>query len=205
METGCSLLDRKKARVRQTFIEVATRLFLERGFDNVSVDEITEVAEISRSTFFRYFLTKEALVFRNHSERLQRFRDALTGAPAELGPLEAIAHAFVDLSLYYQSRRDELLDEYRIVTTSTYLVTRDIELDFGFERAIAAEIERRMAGAPDARMRSRIFGGALFGVARACLEDWFEGGCREDLAQMGTDALNVFNEGLYAKPATQGT
>ena len=55
--------ERKKARTRKTLADAALRLFLERGYDQVGVKEVAEAADVSVSTLFAYFPTKEALVF----------------------------------------------------------------------------------------------------------------------------------------------
>jgi AcrR family transcriptional regulator len=55
--------ERKKAHTRALISDVATRLFLERGFDGVTVKEIADAADVSPTTVFAHFPTKEALVF----------------------------------------------------------------------------------------------------------------------------------------------
>lgn len=55
------LRERKKERTKQRIAEVALRLFTERGFDAVTVNEISEAAEVAKATLFTYFPTKESL------------------------------------------------------------------------------------------------------------------------------------------------
>lgn len=57
-----SLREKKKIETKNKIIEVAGRLFKEKGFNNTTVDEITREAEIGKGTFFNYFPTKEALL-----------------------------------------------------------------------------------------------------------------------------------------------
>jgi AcrR family transcriptional regulator len=70
---GQGLRERKKARTRKRIADVAMALFVERGFDDVTVAEIADLAEVAPSTVFAYFPTKESLVFDEdeaHEERL---------------------------------------------------------------------------------------------------------------------------------------
>ena len=70
------LVERKQRRARQRIIEAARELFLERGFDGVSVGDIAERAEVGRTTFFRHFGDKQEVVFAQEQELL----DTITAA-----------------------------------------------------------------------------------------------------------------------------
>lgn len=63
--------------------EVAQELFLERGFDEVSVDDIAAAAGVSRRTFFRYFSTKADVLWVEAPAELGRFRELLAAAPLD--------------------------------------------------------------------------------------------------------------------------
>ena len=65
------LVERKQRQARQRIIEAARELFLERGFDGVSVGDIAERAEVGRTTFFRYFGDKQEVVFAKEQELLE--------------------------------------------------------------------------------------------------------------------------------------
>jgi AcrR family transcriptional regulator len=61
--------ERKKAATRKAISDVATRMFLERGFDDVSIREVADAADVSPTTVFAYFPQKEALVFDEDDEQ----------------------------------------------------------------------------------------------------------------------------------------
>ncbi|WP_405937885.1 TetR/AcrR family transcriptional regulator [Streptomyces sp. NBC_00726] len=63
MTEGMGLRERKKRETRRRLLETATKLFSERGFDQVSVAEIADAADVSKMTVFNYFDSKEDLVF----------------------------------------------------------------------------------------------------------------------------------------------
>src|ERR1700716_2088893 len=82
------LRERKKAKTRAAIQRHALRLFREQGYDATTVDQIAEAAEISPSTFFRYFPTKEDVVLEDEYDPL--IIEGLLAQPADLPPLEAV-------------------------------------------------------------------------------------------------------------------
>jgi AcrR family transcriptional regulator len=77
------LRSRKKARTRVAIEEVALALFAEQGFEATTVEQISERAEISTATFFRYFPTKADVVLCQQDAQLPRLREAILERPAE--------------------------------------------------------------------------------------------------------------------------
>jgi AcrR family transcriptional regulator len=73
--------ERKKAATRQALADAALRLFLERGFSNVNLREVADAADVSTATLFKYFPTKESLVFDEDADQ----QDAVVAAVRERG------------------------------------------------------------------------------------------------------------------------
>ncbi|MBC2904082.1 TetR family transcriptional regulator [Streptomyces cupreus] len=88
------LRERKKRRMYEAVSEVAIRLFLEKGFDAVSVAEVAAAAEISKPTLFRYFPAKEDLVLYRISDHEDEA--ARVVAEAEGSPVDALRRHFLD-------------------------------------------------------------------------------------------------------------
>jgi AcrR family transcriptional regulator len=86
------LRERKKQKTRWAIQEHAMRLFAQQGYDETTVEQIAAAAEVSPSTFFRYFKSKEDLVIQDRYD--DAIFEAIRSAPAELAPLPAIRHAF---------------------------------------------------------------------------------------------------------------
>lgn len=93
-----TLRQRKKASTRQGLLEAALHLFGEKGFARTSVDEIAAAADVSRSTFFRYFGSKEAVLFGATDEAGELFIGFLRARPQKEGPFEAFEEALVQLA-----------------------------------------------------------------------------------------------------------
>jgi AcrR family transcriptional regulator len=81
------LRERKKRATRQAISDVATQLFTERGFDNVTVAEIAAAANVAKMTVFNYFARKEDLFFDREDESRELPRAALAGRPPGESPL----------------------------------------------------------------------------------------------------------------------
>lgn len=88
------LRERKRALTREAILAAAGRLFEERGFDDVTVAEIADAANVSVKTLFVYFRSKEDLVFTD-TWLLDLCLDALRQRPPGTGPGEAIADALI--------------------------------------------------------------------------------------------------------------
>jgi AcrR family transcriptional regulator len=81
---------RKRLATRQGISVAATRLFLERGFDHVTVDEIAAAADVGRMTVFNHFPRKEDMFFDRDEEGREILRDALRRRDPRLAPIETL-------------------------------------------------------------------------------------------------------------------
>ncbi|TXS41185.1 TetR family transcriptional regulator [Streptomyces sp. uw30] len=87
------LRERKKQRMYETVSETAIRLFVEKGFDAVSVAEVAAAAEISKPTLFRYFPAKEDLVLYRIADHEDEAARIVREGPS---PVEALRRHFLD-------------------------------------------------------------------------------------------------------------
>ena len=98
MTTLSDRRSRKRLATRQSISIAATRLFLERGFDHVTVDEIAAVADVGRMTVFNHFPRKEDMFFDRDEEGFEILREALRKRDPGLAPVETLrllAHRLV--------------------------------------------------------------------------------------------------------------
>src|SRR3984957_14510442 len=86
-----SLRERKKARTRASLREHALRLFREQGYQATTVEQIAAAAEVSPSTFFRYFPTKEDVVLQDDMDL--RLVESLARQPPDRSPIAAVRAA----------------------------------------------------------------------------------------------------------------
>ena len=187
------LRERKKARTRAAIREHALRLFREQGYNATTVEQIAEAAEVSPSTFFRYFPTKEDVVLQDDFDLLGM--EAFEAQPAELSPVAALRAATAKI---VATLTPEELAQFRETTRLTLTVpeVRARALD-EFARTIdeiAAAIAKRTGRAPD-DFAVRNVAGALIGVIMSATMPWSEGP-NQDMFQRIDAALAHLEAGL---------
>ncbi|HZN78542.1 MAG TPA: TetR family transcriptional regulator [Mycobacterium sp.] len=162
------LRDRKKIQTRMTIRNEAMRLIEENGYANTTVEQIAEAAEVSPSTFFRYFPSKEMALMANDLD-LVTIR-ALEQQPADLPSLQAFRRA-LEITMATLSE-----DEWRFERARLRMVLSIPELKAAqFEEyrstvaALTAADCRRTGRAPD-DFEVRVFVGALAGGLMAVLD-----------------------------------
>jgi AcrR family transcriptional regulator len=140
--------DRKRLETRNSLAAVALELFAERGFDAVTVNDIADRADVDPSTFYRHFVTKEAVIFSDFDAAITRIGDAVRAQPADLPVLESLRVSVKDLAamlmldLDTELRRAELIEATPSVRAQG-LAVREALID---EAALA--IAERMAVDP---------------------------------------------------------
>ncbi len=165
MSNRPGLRDRKKQATRQAISDVATGLFIARGFDNVSVSEIADEAQVARKTVFNYFPRKEDLVFDREDEVRDLVRDALAQR-GERSPVRAFQALMRDLverqhPLFRMSARP--VQFWRTVRESAALTTHARELQVILADDLALMLALA-AGQPRADPAARLAGAMLMGA-----------------------------------------
>ena len=196
METRPSLREQKKIETRLTLIGEARRQFLAKGYEATTIDEICADVRVSRRTFFRYFSSKEGLVFPNRERRLERFRAFLADPRPDRDVFSTLRAVTVLLAEEYTGHRDQLVALQELINSSTTLLAREREIDREWERALEEAFSLEAGDTPEARRRARVLAGASIGVIRATLRHWFEGDGTEDLGALGLEAIDALERGF---------
>jgi AcrR family transcriptional regulator len=155
-----SLTARNRERARREIAEIAVRLFGERSFDAVSVDEIAAASGVSRRTFFRYFGSKEDVLFHRHQEHVDELRELLFAADGtgDLGHLRRVLR-----QMFGQPRGEHDREINRLMVHEPALRARSDQLSSDFERVIAERL--RLQGHDE--VRAALLAGAAMGALRA--------------------------------------
>ena len=151
------LRESNKARTRQAISDVATHLFVTRGFDNVSVADVAHEAEVSRKTVFNYFPRKEDLVFDREDELRALVRDALAdrGGSPPVHAFQTLMRTLLKTGHPLFRITERPIQFWRTVAESPALTARARELQVTFADDLAgmlADAVGRPHADPDARL-----------------------------------------------------
>lgn len=188
------LRERKKIRTRQAIRAAAYRLFEAHGFDATPVDRIAEEAEVSPSTVFRYFPTKEDMVLSDDYDAL--ISEALARRPAAESPVRAVGAA-VAWALHAVYLRDGREMQLRLQLLREIPALRSRAADHGAEtvRLLACVLADR-TGRPLDDVELRVVCTALLASLTEVVFGWIDSGMRDDLPALVDRALATLERGL---------
>jgi AcrR family transcriptional regulator len=135
--------ERKKAATRQALADAALRLFLEHGYDQVTVRDIAEAADVSTTTLFKHFPGKEALVFDEDAEN----EAALVAAVGDRAPGQSIFAALRDFLLRGIAGTGDIDAFIRLIEDTPELRAYSHRMWMRYEAALARAIAEQ-AGVP---------------------------------------------------------
>ncbi len=176
--------------------EVALRLFEQRGFAEVTIDEIAAEAQISPRTFYRYFPSKEDVLQVRIDRRSEALRTALAARPDDEPPLQALRLA---LEERLSAEDTAHLRRWIAVVAATPSVLRAVVGGIQLKsNRVMAEFFRSRLGLPSDALVPTMLAAAAGGVIQAANTYWFiHGGA---LATIMSDSLHVLENGIGTDP-----
>jgi AcrR family transcriptional regulator len=162
-----TLRERKKARTRASIREHALRLFREQGYDKTTVEEIAAAAEVSPSTFFRYFPTKEDVVLRDDLD--DRILGAFARQPASLTPVAAVRAAIREAVETFTPEEWEEMREAAELNLTVPEIRARIMDELSRTIDVMAEALAKRTDRPADDLAVRTYVGAVFGVMLSVL------------------------------------
>jgi AcrR family transcriptional regulator len=163
------LRERKKLKTRETIRREAFRLIDENGYANTTVEQIAEAAEVSPSTFFRYFPSKDSVLLADDLDPV--LLDALVRQPADVSPIKALRRAFeITLETMSDVQWQFERTRQRLVFSIPELKAAQFDEYHRTIRMTAAALGRRLGRDPD-DFEVRVFTGAVIGAMMGVIDE----------------------------------
>ena len=186
------LRSRKKTRTRLAIEDAALELFDEQGYEATTVEEIAARADVSTTTFFRYFPTKAEVLLSDHGQQLPALHQAILERPLDETDLVAVRRAV-------QQEWVAAIDSQRTARKAQVVATSPMVQGLSYQRGVRwlgvitdALARRRNLDGPDERcsLAARV----TLGVLGSAVEGWIENGCRGDLAAAVEHGFDLMTE-----------
>jgi AcrR family transcriptional regulator len=189
---GPNRRERNKLRTRRAIEAAAFELFLSQGFDHTTAEQIADRAEVSLRTYFRYFPSKEQVVFSHGTGALDVLGDRVAAQPPELPAFDALRAAYAEFAVLQPY--DDMQEHHQLVTVfldSPSLRGRAGQMLRAWETAVSSGLERRGPSPDgiDAELVGAVLVAALRWATRRCMVD-----PALDLHAVVLDALDHLDE-----------
>ncbi|MFF3614351.1 TetR/AcrR family transcriptional regulator [Streptomyces sp. NPDC002580] len=191
------LRERKKIKTRTAIREATYRLIEEQGYDTTTIEQIAEAAEVSPSTVFRYFPTKEDIVLTDEYD--ERLEQELRERPDDEPWFESLRHV-LKKAIGIGSTEDPQVSRLRtrLMVEVPAVRSRMMESMSVTGRLLSRAIAERSGLDPDS-LEVRVFAMSLIGGLMETSLYWAETGQRGDFAELVERTVNVLEHGLPSR------
>jgi AcrR family transcriptional regulator len=201
------LRERKKAETRTALSWAAIRLTVERGFDNVKVEDIAEAAGVSPRTFNNYFGSKAEAIVSRHLDRSLRAADALRSRPADEPLWQAITAAAMaqfepgpELEAMPMIDQDQWVAGLRAMVADPALQGEMLRAGAAAEAGIAAAVAERTGTDPKQDMYPHLVAAALTSASNVAMQHYLRVGPSVGMDVLLPEALAQIAAGLPTPP-----
>ncbi|WP_442819130.1 TetR family transcriptional regulator [Streptomyces sp. NBC_01235] len=191
--------------MRDALVAAAFRLFLERGYEQTTVDDIVALAGVGRRSFFRYFPSKEDVVFPDHERCLADMTAFLTASGKDHEPVRRVCDAARLVLLMYAENPSFSVQRYRLTKQVPGLRAYELSVVWRYERALAEYLRGRFAGRPDGNLRADVIAAAVVAAHNNALRSWLRSDGRGDASATVDHALGYVQSAFGASPAVPET
>ncbi|MBY3167238.1 TetR family transcriptional regulator [Rhizobium laguerreae] len=169
-ETTEGRRERKRRQTRERIEQAAMTLFLQRGFEATTIENITEAADVSKRSFFDYFPSKEEVVFAWQDAFADRLMAAIAARPADESSVIVVEAAITATVIAAVDEPSLALGE--LIHRTPALKARDQLKYAKLEQKLAEALLLRKGGDPLERPRMRVLAAIVIGALRVGAELW---------------------------------
>ena len=170
--TSVGLRERKKEKTRDALVQSALKQFAKRGFDQVTVEDIADACDVSPRTFFRYFASKEEVLFAESDGHRLRLLASLADQDAEVSAFAALESGMRMVAAEYAEQRDTIRIRHRIMTTTPSLSTRVAERQQGWESEVVEHLRASRRAKRMSDLDLRLLVASMTTALRVAVELW---------------------------------
>ena len=179
-------MGRWEPNARGRLEQAALELFIERGFEQVTVTEIAERAGLTQRTFFRHFADKREVLFWGQGALQELLVSTVAGAPESAAPMDAVAAALEAAGAVLQERREFARQRQAVINADAGLQERELIKLASLASDLAGALRRRGVSDPAASLTAEA-GIAVFKIA---FERWVGGPSQPELPQLIRESLD---------------
>lgn len=154
--------------------DAAFRLFAQRGYPDTSVDEIVAAAGVSRSTFFRAFGSKEAVIFPDHDSLLAQV-EARLQASAQPSVVSALCDAVRVVFFHYVAEGERARERYRLTSKVPALRERELVGVSKYQRLFTQHVSAVFPPSEEGQLRAELFSAGIVAAHNRVLRRWLRG------------------------------
>ncbi|MFI5972341.1 TetR family transcriptional regulator [Streptomyces sp. NPDC051452] len=193
-----------KPPMRDALVAAAFRLFLERGYEQTTVDDIVALAGVGRRSFFRYFPSKEDVVFPDHERCLADMTAFLAASGPEHEPVRRVCDAARMVLGMYAENPTFSVQRYRLTKEVPGLRAYELSVVWRYERALAEYLRGRFAGRPEGTLRADMVAAAVVAAHNNALRSWLRSDGRGDAGAAVDHALGYVRRTFGRRTDTEG-
>ncbi len=172
VEVKEGLREKRKRQLKSELSRQAIQLFTQKGFEETTIDDIVDPLTVSKRTFFRYFATKEDLVFAWYEELTGELVRALEARPKAEPPFESVCETLLSLLHYYDENPKWALTMTRLAKATPALVGKSFEKRSIWERELAKVLAKRLPHAPTRALTARVTVAAALAAFTCGIDEW---------------------------------
>ena len=177
--------------MRDALVAAAFQLFMERGFEQTTVDDIVALAGVGRRSFFRYFPSKEDVVFPDHESCVADMTEFLDASGDADDPVVRVCDAARLVLRMYAENPAFSVQRYKLTRKVPGLRAYELSVVWRYERTLASYLRGRYADLPDGRIRADVVAAAVVAAHNHALRTWLRGGGSGDSSALMDQALDL--------------
>jgi AcrR family transcriptional regulator len=166
------------ANSREAIVDAAFRLFNTAGYDATSADDIAAAAGVSRSTFFRWYGSKEAVVFPDHESLLTAISKRLASSSAE-SAIAAVSDAVRLVLFHYVAEGERARERYRLTSTVPALRERELASTARYQQLFRRFISAWGDRSESSELRAELMAASVVAAHNRVLRRWLRLECTD--------------------------